>query len=156
MNDNYLIIGNQEWCALPSLGVKAVKVRIDSGAATSAIHADQVEPFEKNGEQWLSYRLSPIPGIESITLYCESKIFSTRQIKSSNGVVQMRYVIETLLNIGDQEQNIKMTLANRDEMGFRMLLGREAMKNILIAPSKAFLLGEKSVEDVLALYEKDR
>ncbi|MGH1429392.1 MAG: ATP-dependent zinc protease family protein [Arenicella sp.] len=156
MNENYLIIGNQEWCALPSLGVKAVKVRIDSGAATSAIHADQIEPFEQNDEQWLSYRLNPIPDVENITLYCESKVFSTRQIKSSNGIVQKRYVIETLLNIGNQEHKIKMTLANRDEMGFRMLLGREAMENIMIAPSKAFLLGEKSLEEVLALYEKDR
>lgn len=154
MNESQMIIGNQEWCALPEIGVHAIKVRVDSGAATSAIHAYNIESFDKDDEQWLRYELHPLNENDQVIISCESKLLTTRKIKSSNGEIERRYVIETLLKMQDQEWPINITLTNRDEMGFRMLLGRQAMgENILIAPSKEFLLGEKEQEEIDILYQ---
>ena len=149
------IIGNQEWCSLPELGVHAIKVRVDSGAATSAIHATNITEFEQDGQSWVEYELQPLTEDQQIVVKCQSRVLKKRRIKSSNGDVESRYVIKTPIKLSRKQWDIEVTLTNRDEMDFRMLLGRQAMEDdILISPAREFLLGDKSLQEIQKMYQK--
>ncbi len=150
---NKIIVGSEEWCSLPGLGIKAVKARVDSGAATSSIHAINITTFKRNGCTWVSYEVHPIQGSRKVTLHCESKLIDRRVIKSSNGETERRYVIREVMQLGEQSWDVDLTLTNRANMGFRMLLGREAMgQRILVDPSANYNFGELSEDDVHQLY----
>ncbi|ABV87421.1 alpha-L-glutamate ligase, RimK family [Shewanella pealeana ATCC 700345] len=153
MSDNKFIIGSEEWCAFPALGVPAIKARVDSGARTSSIHAVNIRPFKREGEPWVSFELHPIQNSRKIILRCESKVVDRRNIKSSNGESEKRYVIASVIQLGGNAWEVELTLTNRDSMGYRMLLGREAMSNkTLVDPSESFCLGEKGDLEVEQLY----
>lgn len=146
------IAGAQEWCALPMLEVAATKARVDSGAKTSAIHAFNIEPFTRNSKPWVRFDIHPLQSSRLATIRCESPIADRRVIKSSNGSTEKRFVIKTPLALNGQSWDIELTLANRDTMGFRMLLGREAMSGrILVDSAEEFLLGQttKAAESVI-------
>ncbi|ODA69042.1 hypothetical protein A7A08_00878 [Methyloligella halotolerans] len=135
-----LHIGWREWVGLPELGVAAVKAKIDTGARTSAIHAWKLEPFERDGQTWLRFELHPAQRTKSGALCCEAPVIDRRQVRSSGGHVTNRYVIRTTLALGTGSWPIELTLTNRDQMGFRMLLGRTALKRgVLIDPARSFL-----------------
>ena len=137
MDRNLMMLGSEEWCSLPDLRIPAIKMRIDSGAKTSAIHALNIEEFRKGNERWVKYDIFPIQDNRYVRVTCESKVTSEREIKSSMGFSERRYVIQTVINVGGESWEIELSLANRDSMGFRMLLGREAMINrIIIDPAK--------------------
>ena len=121
--DEKIIVGSQEWCGFPDLGVPAIKARVDSGATTSSIHAFNIHPFKRHGESWVSFEVHPLQGNRRTTLKCEAKVVDRRMIRSSSGVTEKRYVISTPLSLGYRVWDIEVTLANRDSMGFRMLLG---------------------------------
>lgn len=151
------IIGSEEWCVLPNLQIPAIKARIDSGAKTSSIHALNITPFKKNGEKWVRYEVFPLQSNPSVSIHCESKIAATRYIKSSTGISEKRYVILTDLHLGEDKYEIEITLANRDSMGFRMLLGREAMiDRMIIDPSKEECLKSFTPEQIDAYYKKSK
>ena len=153
METNPVIIGSEEWCSLPLLNLPAIKVRVDSGAKTSAIHASNVVDFKKNGERWVSFEVYPIQDNRRVSVRCEARVTDRRHVKSSSGITEKRYVIKTRMLLGSFEREIELTLANRDSMGYRMLLGREAMsQNILVDPSKGFVLGRLSNEQIRELY----
>lgn len=150
-----IIVGSQEWCGFPELGVPAIKARVDSGATTSSIHAFNIHPFKRHGESWVSFEIHPLQGNRRTTLKCESKVVDRRMIRSSSGVTEKRYVISTPLSLGYRVWDIELTLANRDSMGFRMLLGRQAMNDrILVDPSARFCHGELAEEEIDHLYGK--
>lgn len=150
-----IIVGSQEWCGFPDLGVPAIKARVDSGATTSSIHAFNIHPFKRHGESWVSFEIHPLQGNRRTTLKCEAKVVDRRMIRSSSGVTEKRYVISTPLSLGYRVWDIELTLANRDSMGFRMLLGRQAMNDrILVDPSANFCHGELAEEEVDHLYGK--
>jgi len=152
-----LIIGSEEWCELPDLGIHAIKVRVDSGAQTSSIHAVNISTFKKNGEKWVRYEVFPLQDNRRISIHCESKIVNTKYIKSSTGVSEKRYVIKTTLKIGEHNWDIKISLANRDSMGYRMLLGREAMKDrMIIDPSQKECILKFSSEQINKFYRVDK
>lgn len=154
-NDEKIIVGSQEWCGFPDLGIPAVKARVDSGATTSSIHAFNIHPFKRHGESWVSFEIHPLQGNRRTTLNCEAKVIDRRMIRSSSGVTEKRYVITTSLSLGYRVWPIELTLANRDSMGFRMLLGREAMNDrILVDPSATFCHGDLSDDDIDHLYGK--
>ncbi len=135
------VIGWQEWVRLPRLGVDAIKAKIDTGAATSAIHAWHIEPFEKNGEEWVSFELHPLQKNNRFVVPGQAKIKDMRPIKNSGGMVQNRYIIQTFMHIGLMKWRIELSLTKRDDMGFRMLLGRQALRGrLLVDPENAFLL----------------
>lgn len=153
--EDRIIVGSQEWCALPDLGVPAIKARVDSGATTSSIHAFNVQPFERHGESRVSFELHPLQGNRRTTLKCEAAVVDRRVIRSSSGITEKRYVIATTLALGKQAWSIEVTLANRDSMGYRMLLGRQAMADrILVDPSAGFHCGKLSDQDIDQLYGK--
>jgi hypothetical protein len=137
-----LKIGWREWVGLPDLRVDAIKAKIDTGARTSALHAYQIEPFRRGGALWLRFELHPIQRSEASKVTCEARAIDERTVRNSGGGVERRYIIKTLLKLGEQAWSIELALANRDQMGFRMLLGRTALEGrALIEPGRSYLLG---------------
>src|SRR5690554_14901 len=148
-----VIVGSEEWCSLPQLKVPAIKVRVDSGAKTSALHAEQITPFEKDGEAWVKFNIHPIQRTGKSAISCEAKVIDRRIIKSSTGTRESRYVINTEISLGDHKWTIELTLTNRDSMGYRMLLGREAMTGRLIVdPDEHFKFGIVTPEKLKEYY----
>lgn len=153
--DSKMIIGSEEWCAFPNLSIPAIKARIDSGAKTSSIHAFNIQNFRRNGESWVSFEVFPLQNNRRATIRCEKKVVDKRTVKSSSGISETRYVITTMLKMGDSEWEVELTLANRDSMGYRMLLGREAMKGrIIVDPSLSFCKGTISSTSLNEYYNK--
>ncbi|NNT71490.1 30S ribosomal protein S6--L-glutamate ligase [Flavobacterium sp. IMCC34852] len=151
---NKIILGSEEWCSFPELGIPAIKARVDSGAKTSALHAINIAPFLKDTENWVKFDINPIQNNLKTVIHCEAKLVDKRIVKSSSGFREQRYVIKTNLCIGTDTWEIEMTLTNRDSMGFRMLLGREAMSGrILVDPEQKYLLGQPSTENLKDLYQ---
>lgn len=148
------IIGSQEWCSFKSLNISLVKARIDSGAKTSSIQSTNIKKFNKGKESWVSFDVNPIQDNLSIAVHCESKITDIRVVKSSSGISEKRFVIKENITLGDATFEIELTLANRDGMDFRMLLGREAMADrFIVDPAQKCLTGEVT-EDELENYYK--
>lgn len=155
MNSSKIVVGSEEWCSLPELKINAIKVRVDSGAKTSALHAVNIIPFTKNGEQWVSYDVHPLENNGKTTVHCESRVVDRRKIKSTSGLVEHRYVIKTSLSMAASTWDIEITLANRDSMGYRMLLGRQAMSGkILVDPEESLKLGEVSPHTLEHYYKE--
>jgi ribosomal protein S6--L-glutamate ligase len=125
--DKQTIIVSQEWCSFSELNIPAIKARIDSGAKTSSIQATNIKRIIRQGSAWVTFEVNPIQENRSVSIICSAKIEDTRTIKSSNGNTQKRYVIRTPVKIGVHVFEIELTLASRDAMEYRMLLGREAM-----------------------------
>ena len=135
-----LSIGWREWVGLPEFGVPRIKAKVDTGARTSAIHAFRIRPFERDDEEWVSFELHPFQRDSADRIACEARVVDRRRIRSSNARTEWRYVIRTPLSIGGRRWPIELTLAKRDEMGFRMLLGRTALRRrVIIDPAKSFL-----------------
>ncbi|RAV28722.1 30S ribosomal protein S6--L-glutamate ligase [Sinomicrobium soli] len=154
MADHKIIIGSEEWVGLPQLDIPTIKVRVDSGAKTSALHAMNINPFQRNNETWVNFDVFPIQHNGKKYISCEARVIDRRVIKSSTGTRESRYVIKTALYINGSSWDIELTLTNRDSMGYRMLLGREAMiGRMLVDPESSFLLGDLSDEDVNSRYQ---
>ncbi|WP_461533133.1 30S ribosomal protein S6--L-glutamate ligase [Sinomicrobium sp.] len=153
MADHKIVVGSEEWVGLTQLNIPAIKVRVDSGAKTSALHAMNINPFQRNNETWVNFDVFPIQHNGKKHISCEAKVIDRRIIKSSTGTRENRYVIKTALHINGSSWDIELTLTNRDSMGYRMLLGREAMMGrMLVDPESSFLLGNFSDEDVNSKY----
>ncbi|MFK7840717.1 MAG: ATP-dependent zinc protease [Sphingorhabdus sp.] len=131
------------WCELidlPGIGVQGLHAKVDTGAATSSLHATRVKPFEKDGQAFVRFTI-PM-GAGAVARHCEARVYGQRRIKSSNGVMQTRYVIETVMKLGPLEWVGHMTLANRQSMKFPVLIGRRALKRgFLVNSAKRWMLG---------------
>lgn len=148
-----IIVGSEEWCALPALGIPAVKARVDSGARTSSLHAFNIRAFRRGGARWVSFEVHPLQQNRRTIVRCEAEVVDRRVVKSSSGIGEKRYVVRTTLQYAGNHWDIELTLSNRDSMGYRMLLGREAMNDrILVDPSAAFRGGALSRQQIDALY----
>lgn len=134
-------VGWREWASLPDLGIEAIKVKIDTGARTSALHAFEVKTFVRDGQEWVRFRIHPLQDDNAYEKVCECPVVDRRVVSDSGGHKEERLVIRTTLLFGDMKSVIEMTLTDRDTMKFRMLLGRTAMKGLQINPSASFLLG---------------
>ena len=136
-------IGSREYCSLPELGIELIKAKVDSGAKTTALHADNLTKFSKNDENWVKFSLHPLKSKPELLVECEAKLIEKRVIKSSNGTKEERFVIETQLLLGNSSYPIEITLTNRKLMGFQMLLGRQALsERFLIDCEFRYLLGK--------------
>lgn len=135
-------IGWREWASLPALGIDRIKMKIDTGARTSCIHAFRIETFETGGEEWIRFWVHPIQDDTETEICCEARVKDQRMVSDSGGHREMRHVIETPLLIDGKTFPVEITLTNRDNMKFRMLLGRTAMKNrFMVDPSASYLTG---------------
>lgn len=123
------VIGWREWISLPDLGVDAIKVKVDTGARSSSLHAIRQKIVERDGEKWVQFQINPIQDTADNRVKAEAKIIDIRSVRSSSGVAELRPVIKTRIKLLDRIWPIELTLSNRDAMGFRMLLGRQAFRN---------------------------
>jgi len=135
-------IGWREWMSLPELGIDRIKVKVDTGARTSCLHAFRVEPFRERGALWVAADVHPVQNHQEKVISFVVPVLDERMVSDSGGHREQRYVIETLARLGDHEWRIEMTLTNRDSMKFRMLLGRTAMHGrFFINPALSYLQG---------------
>ena len=135
------VIGWREWVALPDFGIDAIKAKIDTGARTSAIHAFDIRPFTERGVPWVSFVLRPAQRHRNPSIQCTAPVVDERKIRSSNGEQERRHVIEVEARLGETVWLIELSLTNRDELGFRMLLGREAVRrHFLVDPDRSYLI----------------
>ena len=136
------VLGWREWASLPELGITWIKAKVDTGARTSALHAFELEPFQRAGKDWVRFSVHPLQGENDTVIQCESPVLERRDVTDSGGHLENRPVIETELLLGSFSKRIELTLTDRDTMRFKMLLGRTAMRpNILVYPSQSFKLG---------------
>ena len=138
---NNIHVGWREWMSLPELNIDRIKVKIDTGARTSSLHAFFVEPFIENDIEMVRFGIHPLQKRLDVEVICQQPLKDYREISDSGGHKGMRYVIETKVQLGETIWPIEMTLTNRDCMKFRMLLGRTAMHNIAVMPDRSYLFG---------------
>ncbi len=135
------IIGWREWISLPGLGIERIKAKIDTGARTSALHAFKVDIYQENGKQKVRFAIHPRQKSTRQILICQADLYDVRWVTDSGGHREERCVICTEVILGQQKHLIEITLTSRDDMRFRMLLGRSALQNnFLIDPSASYLL----------------
>src|SRR5210317_708117 len=147
------IIGSEEWCVFGTLGIPAIKARVDSGAKTSSIQAANAKVFGRGGQEYVKFEINPLQDNRSINIQCEAKLVDRRTVKSSSGIAEERFVIKTPVTIGADTFDIELTLANRDTMEFRMLLGREALNGrYMVNPADSFLQKEFTETEVSTKY----
>jgi hypothetical protein len=138
------IIGWREWVALPDLGVDAIKAKIDTGARSSAIHAFDIERFSKGEQDFVRFKMHPIQRETKQTVTAEAALLDQRHVRNSGGHGELRLVILTHAELKDHRWPIELTLTNRDVMGFRMLLGRAAVReHFLVDPGHSYLLSHQ-------------
>lgn len=140
-----LILGWREFVSLPELHVTMLKAKIDTGARTSALHAEDIQYFRKRGKTKVRFRMFPVSRARHPEILAEADLVGQRLVRSSIGVATRRPVIRTLLSLGNgKEWPIEVTLINREIMGFRMLIGRQALRgHCLVDPEASFVLHEK-------------
>lgn len=134
------VLGWEEWLGLPDLGLAAVKAKIDTGARTSALHAFSIEEIGTADRPRVRFGVHPIPGREDVSVVCVADVVDRRDVTSSNGETERRYVIRTSVRMGERTWPIEITLANRETMAYRMLLGRQAVQaDMVVDPTRSFV-----------------
>jgi len=140
-------LGWEEWVGLPDLSLPAIKAKVDTGAKTSALHAVAIEPFGTEKNPQVRFIMHPDPSNTSIEVVCSAKVIDRRNITSSNGSTELRYVIQSHVHIGGKKWPIDISLTNRETMGYRMLLGRSALiEGVSVSPSLSFQQKELSYD----------
>ncbi|MDH5526525.1 MAG: ATP-dependent zinc protease [Nitrospirota bacterium] len=143
-----LLVGWNEWVALPGLGVSHIKAKVDTGARTSALHAFDVERYQENGTPMARFAIHPLQRRDDVVVRCTAPLVDERVVTNSGGHRERRPVVRTTLRLGGTSWDIEVTLTNRDEMGFRMLLGRTAMeRRLIVDPSASCLTGGEPRRD---------
>lgn len=137
---NGFSLGWEEWVAFPSLGLKAIKAKVDTGAKTSALHASVIEPYGPASKPMVRFLIQPDPDNLELEVTCSAPIVDRRSVTSSNGETELRYVIEAQIQIADKSWPVELTLTNRENMAYRMLLGRTAItSDMVVDPNNSFL-----------------
>ncbi len=146
MNSNSEIhtFGWREWVRLPDIGIKQIKAKVDTGARTSALHAFELRAYSEHGRDRVEFRIHPLQKDLDTVVTCNADVLDKRIVTDSGGHKEERFVIETTLAIGNLAWPIEVTLTSRDDMLFRMLLGRTAIKNrAQVDPARSYLVGKK-------------
>jgi ribosomal protein S6--L-glutamate ligase len=132
-----LIVGWQEWVALPELGLPALKAKIDTGAKTSALHTHLIEPYGSGKRLKVRFAVRPSPETGALEVAASADVVDRREVISSNGSPELRYVIMTTLSIAGRQWPIEVTLTNRERMTYRMLIGRQAIRSDVLVDCAA-------------------
>jgi len=138
-------MGWREWVALPDLEIEKIKVKVDTGARSSVLHAEEVSFFKLKGQKKVRFVIYPIQRDNRKKIIAEAHFLGFRYVRSSSGHEETRPVIQTTLAVNGLSWPIEITLTNRDIMGFRMLLGRQALKDFVILPNRSFLLDKNII-----------
>lgn len=141
-------VGWREWVGLPDIGVEHIKAKLDTGARSSSLHAFDLEEFERDGASWVRFSVHPWQESAEDAQTVELPVHDRRTIRSSTGHAQQRYVVTMNLRLLDQTFPAEVTLARRDAMGFRLLVGREALRRGFVVDSGRSYLGGKPPKPV--------
>jgi hypothetical protein len=142
MDLSYTHAGWREWVSLPGVGVPWIKAKLDTGARSSAIHAFDIEELEKDGEAWVRYSVHPWQRSDAGAVDTEARVLDVRNVRSSSGSVELRFVVMMDIRLLTRTITAEVTLSRRDEMGFRMLVGRQALRQgFLVDPGSSYLGG---------------
>lgn len=138
------ILGWREWVELLDLGPTRIKAKIDTGAKTSAVHAEDIVVFKRKGKRRVRFRLYPLQRSREGAVWVEADLLEKRKVRSSVGHETQRPVVLAQVGFGERQLSIELSLINRDIMGFRMLIGRQAIRDLfLVDPGRSFLIGKK-------------
>lgn len=148
------IVGWREWVGLPGLGVDWLKAKIDTGAQTSSLHAFGTEEFVRDGAAWVRFEIHPLQRNALDTVTVELPVHDRRRVRSSNGVAQDRFVVLIDIRLLDQVITAEVTLTRRDAMGYRMLIGREALAKGYMVDSASSYLGGRPKRRIRALHAR--
>ena len=136
------VIGWREWIKLPEFGIEHIKVKVDTGARSSSLHVLNLKYIQRDEQQWARFQVHPQQRYTRETINVEVPILEFRSVRSSSGKATVRPVVITPVEIFETQWPIELTLASRDEMGFRMLLGRQAIKNhFYVDPGRSYYNG---------------
>lgn len=136
----YPIIGWREWVSLPELNIAKIKAKVDTGARTSALHAFSLQPFVENGKNRIRFDMHPLQHDTNHIVTCVADVVDRRYVTDSGGHEEERHVIQTPITIAGQTWSIEITLTERENMLFRMLLGRSALrKRFIVNPARSFV-----------------
>lgn len=136
------VIGWREWVSFPEWGVPAIKAKIDTGARTSALHASDLEVFERDGRQFAKFIVHPWQHSERDSVEVVAPLLGQREVTSSSGDTTVRPVVTAVFDLDGTPETIELTLTRRDDMGFKMLLGRKAMEGRhIVDPAASYLHG---------------
>lgn len=139
-NTDKLTVGWREWVSLPELGLKKIKAKVDTGARTSAIHAFEIRRFDEGGRARVEFKIHPNQRDSETQVTCVADIIDERDVRDSGGHRELRPVIETPIKLGTQTWLVEITLTSRDDMLFRMLIGRTALNGIAVVdPARSYL-----------------
>lgn len=142
MSADKQVLGWREWLGFPDLGIANIKAKVDTGARTSCLHAFYVEPFERDGAEWIRFGIHPNQKDVETEIHCEAPVKDRRVVRDSGGHEEYRYVIETTITLGKERLTAEVTLTDRDSMKFRALLGRTAIRqHHLVDPGRSFVQG---------------
>jgi hypothetical protein len=140
-----IVLGWREWVSLPQLGIDRIKAKVDTGARTSALHGFEIEPFEERGVQRVRFLIHPVQRDNDTVLECIADVVDRRKVRDSGGHQEMRWVIRSDIVIGPNRWPAELTLTSRDDMLFRMLLGRTAMSGMAVVdPARSYLVGKSN------------
>lgn len=146
--ETLIYLGWREWLRLPELGIVRLKAKIDTGARTSALHAFFVEPFVcAAGRDMVRFGIHPHQRDSGTEVICTLPVKDIRPVTDSGGHREIRYVVETQVELGGRRWSVEMTLTNRDNMKFRMLLGRTALRGMAVIPERSYLQGKRSASN---------
>ena len=142
--DHLAVIGLREWIALPELGLSGLRAKIDTGAATSTLHASDIVPFERDGQPWVRFTAHLGSRLQSRERQREAPLVAQKTIRSSTGHTEMRYVIRTHLVLGDRDWPVEFTLTCRKTMRYRVLLGAKALVegHLVVNPALTYVQGK--------------
>lgn len=138
------VIGWREWVGLHELGIDKIKAKVDTGARTSALHAFSLKPFSQHGKDRITFEIHPFQHNTDVIISCTADIIDRREVTDSGGHTEERYVIITPITIAGQTWPIEITLTERENMLFRMLLGRSALRrHFIVNPARSFVTTRK-------------
>ena len=137
-------IGWREWLTLPDLGIEAIKAKVDTGARSSALHAFDVESFRAGEKEMVRFKVHPLQRDVETTVEAIAEVVDHRSVRSSHGEESLRPVIVTTVELLGQRFEVELTLVRRDTMGFRMLLGRQAIRRrFVVDPGCSYRNGRR-------------
>lgn len=147
---NLPVVGWREWVSIPEMNIARIKAKIDTGARSSSIHAWRIVEEKRSDGLWVHFDLYPDQNSRHNPVTCVAQVVDQRGVRSSSGHQEVRYVVSMLVSLGRYQWPIEVTLADRDAMGFRLLLGRTALcQRFIVNPGRSFLLTKKSPEEIL-------
>lgn len=154
MNDSdKLLVGWCEWVVIPALGIPAIRAKIDTGARTSSLHAINIERYRKNGADRVRFEVEPLRRYSRLRIPCDADVIDQRAVKDSGGHSEDRLVVLTTIHLQAFSKSVELTLTERPNMRFRMLIGRTALvPDIVVNPAVSYHLGGMRVKTAYAEY----